>query len=117
MINIFKLIGYGMKAKQGYSEPDDLLADSSFGIVEGFFILSFVILGLISGILLYFGFSYGYSLMTFFGFLFLLMLFVDIAIYRIIKKAVQRISTKVTNTVKKQVSSNRTVDVEANEVK
>ena len=39
MFNIFKYIGYAFKAKQGINAPDELLADTSFGLVEGFFIL------------------------------------------------------------------------------
>jgi len=116
-MNILKIIDYGLKARQGYNAPDELLAETSFGFVEGFFIISFIILGLVSGGLLFFGFRLGYSLMVVFGVLFLFILVVDIILYRFLKSTIQKISTNVTNTVKRQISRNTTVDVEATEVK
>ncbi len=116
MLNIFKYMDYAMKAKQGYNAPDELLAETSFGLIEGFFITSFIVLGLISGGLLYAGFSLGYLLLKIFGFLFLAVLIIDISIYRIVKRAVKNISRKVTKKVEEQINNYRTVDVDATEV-
>jgi len=117
MLNIFKIIDYGIKGKEGYNAPDELIADTSFGLIEGFFIISFFVLGIVSGALLYFGISFGYNLMVVFGVLFLIILIIDIAIYQFIKKIVQNISTKVTNGVRNQINEKNTIEVDGFEVK
>ncbi len=116
MFNIFKYIGYAFMAKQGMNAPEELLADTSFGLIEGFFIISFIILGLLTGISLFVGFSYGYLFFKIFGIILLVILAIDIFVYRKIKKFVTKISTKVTNKVKQEISNYRTVHVEATDV-
>ena len=116
MFNIFKYIGYAFKAKQGINAPDELLADTSFGLVEGFFILSFIVLGIIGGGSVFIGLTYGYLFFKVFGIILLLILCVDIAIYRKIKKFVGRISRKVTSQARNTINNYRTVDIEATDV-
>lgn len=115
-MNIFTLIDYGMKAKQGYDTPDEFIAETSFAFVESFFTTSFIILSIISGALLFFGFKFGYNLMILFGVLFLIILIVDIMIYRFTKKTLQNISTQVTSKVKRKMNNIRTIDVDATDV-
>lgn len=115
MFTIFKYIDYAMKAKQGYSAPDELLADTSFGVVEGFFILSFIILGLLAGGSLFVGFSYGYVFFKVFGIILTLVLIVDIVIFRMVKRFIGTISKQVTNAAKNKINNYRVVDVDVNE--
>lgn len=105
-----------MKAKQGVNAPDELLADTSFGLIEGFFIISFIVLGVLTGGSLFLGFYYGYIFFKIFGFILLAVLVIDISIYRVVKRAVSSLSSKITNTVKQKINNHRVVDVEVTEV-
>lgn len=116
MLNIFKYIDYVMKAKQGVNAPNELLADTSFGLIEGFFIISFIALGILSGGSLFIGFSYGYLFFKIFGFILLIILFFDILIFRFLKKTVSSISKKVTHSVQSKIKNYQTIDVEGREI-
>jgi Flp pilus assembly protein TadB len=109
-MNIFRVINYGMKAKQGYNAPDEVIADTSFSFIEGFFIVSFIILGILSSGLLYFGIALGYNLMVIAGILFLIILIVDILVYRFIKKIIQNISTKITMAMRSKITTKDTIN-------
>lgn len=102
MFTIFKYIDYAMKAKQGYEAPNELLAETTFAPIEWFFILSFIILGLLSGGSLFVGFYFGYLFFKIIGFILLFILCIDIIIFRFIKKTIENISQKVTSTVQSE---------------
>jgi hypothetical protein len=106
-----------MKAKQGYTAPDELIADTSFGIIEGFFILSFIILGILAGGSLFVGFSYGYVFFKIFGFILTIILIIDISVYRTVKRFVTKISKQVTSKAREKINDYRVVDVDATDVK
>ena len=116
MFNIVKYIGYAFKAKQGMNAPQDLLADTSFGLVEGFFILSFIALGIVGIGSVFVGFNYGYGFFKVFGIIMLLILILDIIIYRKVKKFIQKMSNQVTDNVKQHINYYKTVDVEVTDV-
>lgn len=116
MLNIFKYINYARKARQGYNKPEELIAETSFAPVEGIFILSFIALGIISGISLYVGFYYSYFFFKFIGIVFLLFLIGDIIIYSFVKRVVSSISSKLTNRVRGSIKRKNTIEVEAIDV-
>lgn len=116
MFTLFKYIDYGLKAKQGYEAPDELLAETSFAPIEGLFIISFIVLGLVSGASLFAGFLYGYTFLKIFGFLFLGLLILDIMIFRWVKNLVEGISKKITSTLQQKIKRNEAIDVEAQDV-
>ncbi|MFT6829603.1 MAG: hypothetical protein ACJAV6_000434 [Candidatus Paceibacteria bacterium] len=116
MFTIFKYIGYALTAKKGFNKPEELVADTSFGLVEGFFIISFIILGLLGGGALFLGFSYGYLFFKIFGIILIIILCIDIMIFRAVKSFIESISTKVTHSVKGALSNNNTIDVDATDV-
>lgn len=100
-MKIFTIIDYALKTKQGYEAPDELMGETSFAFIEGFFILSFVILGILSLSLLFIAFFYNSYLALFFGFLFIMVLSVDIWIFKKVKKFVMSTSKKVVDEIKK----------------
>lgn len=116
MLNIFKYIGYALSSKKGINKPEELVADTSFGLIEGFFILSFVILGLLGIGSLFLGFNYGYIFFKIFGIIMIIILFIDIIIFRAVKKFVGKLSTHVTKKVRGVISNNQTIDVDATDV-
>jgi len=83
---MFKFIYYALLAKRAKENPEELLADFSFGPIEGFFIISFVILGIISLGLGFLAFSYGSKITLFFAILFLAILSIDIYIFLKVKR-------------------------------
>lgn len=116
MFKLFTYIDYARKAKQGYRAPDELIADTSFGIIEGYFLISFIILGILSGGFIFIGFYYGYLFFKIFGILFLLTLIIDIVIFRFVKKIVTNLSRNITSQVKNRINKNNTIDIEVNKV-
>lgn len=100
-----------MKAKQGYEAPDELLAETSFGPIEGFFISSFVILFLLLGGSFFIGFYYSLLFFKIIGFVLLLILVFDIFLFITIKKIFIRLSKKITTRVKKEVNSFRNINI------
>ncbi|MCA9353165.1 hypothetical protein KC901_03200 [Patescibacteria group bacterium] len=116
MFQIFKYIGYALKVKQGVHAPEELLADTSFSIVEGFFVTSFVVFGTLAGGSLFLGFYYGYLFFKIVGILLSFILIVDIMMFRSVKRFVRNISAEMTHRVKSTISNHQTIDVEATDV-
>lgn len=111
MFTIFKYIDYALRAKQGYEAPEELIADTAFGPVEGMFILSFVILFLFSGGSLFVGFYYSLLFFKIIGFLLVAILIADILLFRFLKGLVNKISKKVTHEIKTGINNHRTYDI------
>ncbi len=116
MFGFFKYIDYALKARQGYNAPDELLADTSFGFIEGFFVISFIALGVLSGGSLFVGFHYGYLFFKIFGFILLVILVFDIILFRFLKKITEKLSKQITDTVKNRINTSSTIDVEGREL-
>lgn len=116
MFTIFKYIDYALKAKQGYEAPDELIADTAFGPIEGIFFLSFIVLFLLSGGGLFVGFYYSLLFFKIIGFLLLAILIFDIMIFRFIKGLVGQISKKVTTEVSRGIKNRRIHNVEATDI-
>ena len=114
MLNIFKIIGYAFKAKQGADNPSELVSETSFAFIEGFFIISFIILGISTAGLGFLAFYYGSNIILIFSLLFLLALSFDIWVFIKIKKIFNKISKKVVNYSKEkyhQVVDNNIIDI------
>jgi F0F1-type ATP synthase assembly protein I len=109
---IFKYIDLARKAKQGYEQPNELLTDLSFGIVEGYFVASMIILSVVTGVSLWLGFFKDIIFFQIIFFLFLILLIGSIILFRIIKRTVARISKKVTDNVQGQLKRKAAIDVE-----
>lgn len=116
MFTFLKYIDYAMKAKQGYEEPDGFLAETAFAPIEGFFILSFIILGVLSGGSLFVGFFYQFLFFRVIGIIFLMILVGDIFLFITVKRIINRFSKKVVNKVKQRIHYNKTIDVDVNDV-
>ncbi len=112
MIKIFKYIRYFFQAKKGMNKPDELMTDLSFGIVEGFFVMSLLILGLLAGLAGFLGFYYDSGLLKFFMVLFVLVFIGDLVLLRVLKRGVGRIMKNMTSEVHKRMGDNRIVDVD-----
>lgn len=102
MFIILKYIDYAMKVKQGYEAPNELIAETTFAPIESFFVISFIVLGLLSGGSLFVGFYFGYLFFKIIGFILLFILLINIIIFRFIKKTIENISQKVTNNIQSQ---------------
>jgi F0F1-type ATP synthase assembly protein I len=109
---ILKYIDLARKAKQGYEQPNELLTDLSFGIVEGYFVASMIILSVVTGVSLWLGFFKDIIFFQIIFFLFLILLIGSIILFRIIKRTVARISKKVTDNVQGQLKRKAAIDVE-----
>lgn len=86
MFKIFKYIGYAFQAKRGLENPGELVSDISFGPVQLFFILSFIALGLITVLVGFLGIHFDSIIFLILSFLFLMVLIIDIWIYRRVKR-------------------------------
>ena len=91
-MNIFKYIGYAFQAKKGISHTDEFVQDVSFGPFETVFIISFVILGIITLGLGFLAFYYVNNIAFIFFMLFLLVLSVDIFIFIKVRNFFKKIS-------------------------
>ena len=113
MFNIFTIIDYSLKAKQGYQEPEELISETSFGLIESFFIISFIILGLITGGLGFLVFYYGSIIVFILALLFGITLSFDIWIYIKVKSFFKKMSKKVVDYSRKESSGTqgRVIDI------
>jgi hypothetical protein len=111
-MNIFKVIDYTMKTKQGIEHPDELMSELSFGFIEGYFITSFIILGLLTGASFWFGFISDVIFFKITFWFFLLLLIASIGIFIILKRLVGKISKKVSDTVTTRIKRRTVIDVE-----
>ncbi|MCI5050911.1 MAG: hypothetical protein MRY57_01225 [Candidatus Pacebacteria bacterium] len=100
MLTLFKYIDYALKAKQGYEAPDELLADTSFGFIEGMFIMSFLILGLLGVLGIGFGIYFDLTFLVVIGIIFIIFLIIDIKIFLFLKRKVGDLSKKITENVR-----------------
>ena len=103
-MSIFKYIGYAFHAKRGIEHPDEFIADISFAPLETFFIVSFIILGLITLGLGFLAFWYVSNALLVFALLFLLVLSVDIFLYVKIRRAFIRMGKQVQSFSKKKIT-------------
>jgi len=116
MFTIFKYIGYALKAKQGITKPDEFIADTSFGLIEGVFIISFIILGILSLGLLFLGFYYNIVGLIIFGVVLSLILGVDVAIYLKVKQYIRRVSKNITDIARNSMSQRQAIDSDVTDV-
>ena len=103
-MSIFKYIGYALHAKRGIERPDEFIADISFAPLETFFIVSFIILGLITLGLGFLAFLYASNILLIFALLFLTVLSIDIFFYIKIRRAFIGMGKKVQSFSKKKMS-------------
>lgn len=91
---LFKYINYAFRTKKAIDQTDEFLSDASFAPLEGVFIISFMILGIITLGLGFLAFFYLSKLALFFAIIFLLILSIDIFIFIKVKKALNKLSRK-----------------------
>lgn len=106
---MFKYIKYFFDARSAYEKPDEFLADTSFGIVQGFFILSFIVLGLLGGGFIAAGIHYDQGFMRFIGILLVSILALDIFVFIRVKKNISRIAKRTVDYGRKQVQHYREI--------
>lgn len=115
MLNIFKYITYAFKTKKGIEHTDEFIKDVSFGPIEAFFILSFIILGILGFGLGFLAFYYDSGLALFFAIMFLSTLSFDVWIFIKVKKFFTKMSKNMFNYTKqkyKKINSDRIIDVD-----
>lgn len=87
---MFKYIKYFFDAKSAYEKPDEFIADTSMGLVGGFFALGFVGLTVVSAILIYLSIVHSQPVMMYFAFAFIVLLIIEVVVFIKIKAFIQR---------------------------
>lgn len=108
MFKLFKYITYFLSAKKLYEKPDEVLGEVPIAYIQGFFITSFIIIGLVMAALLGFGFSFDILLLKIFGFVFLAILIVDIIIYTIVVRKIKQLVEKISHRTKDYIKRSTT---------
>jgi len=110
---MFRYIKFVLNAKKGLQKPDELAADLSFGLVEGFFILGLIIALVVAGLSGYFGYRFDYGFLKFLMVLSGLFFLGFLALYVMLKKMITKATSNITHRVKNRIDNNHVVDVEA----
>ena len=112
---MLKTIVYIFQAKKGMDHPDELVSDVSFGLLGSFFVASFVILGILTGILCFVGFYFDLGFFKVFGVLFGMVLGIDIIVYTKVKKYFKRTSKRVVDYSKNEYQKQKSnvIDIES----
>lgn len=115
MVKLFTFLGYLTQAKKAYEKPQELLSDISFGIIQGYFIISFIVFTLFSGLSIWFGFFKGILFFQFTSVVFVMALVTSIVVYLKLKRFVEIISNNITRNFKKRIPKNhhRVIDVDS----
>lgn len=112
---IFKAIDYIFKARKGVKDTSGLVADISFGPLEGLFIISFIIFGFITLGLGFVAFRFESNTALIFSILFLLALIFDIWMFKKIKLFLEKVSNRAVDYSRKKyrsIKSNNIIDVD-----
>ncbi len=115
MYNIIKIIDYSFKAKKGINNTSELATDISFGPLEGLFIISFILFGIIVLGLGFVAFHFISNIALFFAILFLAVLVFDIWLFVNVKLFFKKLSKNVVDLSKrkyKSIKSNNVIDIE-----
>ena len=117
MLTLFKYIDYAFKAKQGYKAPHELLADTSFGFLEIYFIIGFFTSIILGGGLLTLGIVYNLIFLKIIGIIFLVVFVINIIFYCIVKGFVKKISRQSIQTVQQKMRNRKSIYVDSVQVK
>lgn len=112
MFRLLKYFGYITQAKQAYQKPEDFVSDTSFGLVQGYFTIVFIINLAIIGLSVWLGFFEDILFFKITTVIFIISLVIIIAIYRAIHKFIQRLSLQATQKTKEHLHRKRPIDVE-----
>ncbi len=117
MFRFLRIIQAYFLIKKGKKGREELTRDLSFGPIEDIFFMSFFVLALLIGGLLYLSYVKMSSIALFFAILLILAILVDVWIYIAIKRFVTRVTKNVvdfTETKTKRLFSglSRVIDVE-----
>jgi len=116
MASLLNIINYAKKARSGYSNPEELMAETSFGVIEGFFITGLIITGLLMVGLLFTGFYFDITFLKIIGFLFSALFFGIIMLYRFIKKVIKKATNTISQKVRHNFNPKNTIDISATDV-
>jgi hypothetical protein len=112
MFRLLKYFGYFTQAKQVYQKPEEFLSDISFGLVQGYFTIVFIINLAVIGLSIWLGFFEDILFFKITTFVFIISLIVVIVIYRAIHRFIQKISLHVTKRAKDRLHRKSPIDVE-----
>lgn len=104
MFKLVKYITYFLSAKKLYENPDEVIGEVPIAYIQGLFVTSMTIIGLMVLALLGFGFYFNIFLLKIFGFLFLIILVVEVIIYSIIIKRVKKFIAHVNQKTREYLS-------------
>lgn len=104
-----KYFDFVRKIKRGLKNPQEFVSEASFGFIEGYFVISLMVLALFTGISIWLGFFNDivfFKITTFFFGLLFVSVFI---VFQMLKRFTERVSKKITHHMRNRLQKKDTV--------